>query len=164
MHQRQFRVIRVISIFLQTHITVSLDGGADLLRAGCDGELRFALQAFIQSLLGHGGGAAHVLVAGVGAAANEPCGSGEELSMAVIKIKRIVCCWAAPSVQEKSVLTNFHLQRPAVLLSSGADIRHWVRQVRGEGSVDVGLQLHNTKATNEDKRVSQCPINKTISF
>lgn len=74
-----------------THITVSLDGGADLLRAGCDGELRFALQAFIQSLLGHGGGAAHVLVAGVGAAANEPCGSGEELSMAVIKIKRESC-------------------------------------------------------------------------
>lgn len=63
-----------------THISVSLDGGADLLRAGCDGELRFALQAFIQSLFGHGGGAAHVFVAGVGAAANKPCGSGEELS------------------------------------------------------------------------------------
>lgn len=63
-----------------THISVSLDGGADLLRAGCDGKLRFALQPFIQSLLGHGGGAAHVFVAGVGAAANEPCGCREELS------------------------------------------------------------------------------------
>lgn len=73
---------------VNTHISVSLDGGADLLRAGCDGELRFALQAFIQSLLGHGGGAAHVFVAGVGAAADEPCGSREEHLMAGTKIKR----------------------------------------------------------------------------
>ncbi len=41
----------------------------------------------------------------------------------------------------RSVLTNFNLQRPAVLLRNSTYIRHWVSQVRGEGSVDVGLQL-----------------------
>jgi len=55
------------------HVSVSLDGGADLLRAGGDGELGLALQALVQCLLGQGGGPAHVLVAGVGAAANQPC-------------------------------------------------------------------------------------------
>lgn len=51
---------------------------------------------------------------------------------------------AAGAVQpfhQWSVLTNFNLQRPAVLLGNSADIRHWVGQVRGKGSVDVGLQL-----------------------
>ena len=40
-----------------------------------------------------------------------------------------------------SVLTNFNLQRPAVLLSNSTHFRHRVSKVRGEGSVNVGLQL-----------------------
>lgn len=60
--------------FCGAHISVSFDGGADLLGAGGDGELGFALQASVQSLLGQRGGAAHVLVAGVGAAADQTCG------------------------------------------------------------------------------------------
>lgn len=38
-------------------------------------------------------------------------------------------------------LTNFDLQRPAALLSYSADVGHVVGQVRGEGAVDVRLQL-----------------------
>lgn len=38
-------------------------------------------------------------------------------------------------------LTNFDLQRPAVLLCNSTYFRHWVSQVRGERSVDVWLQL-----------------------
>lgn len=41
----------------------------------------------------------------------------------------------------RSVLTNFNIQWPAVLFSHGTDFRHWVSQVRGEWSVDMGLQL-----------------------
>lgn len=54
-----------------THVSISLDGGADLLRARCDGEQGLALQALVQSLLGERGGPAHVLIAGVGTAANQ---------------------------------------------------------------------------------------------
>lgn len=60
-----------------THVSISLDGGANLLGAGSDRKLSLALHAFIQSLLGHRGGAAHVFIAGVGAAANEPYMSRE---------------------------------------------------------------------------------------
>lgn len=41
--------------------------------------------------------------------------------------------------------TNFNLKWPAVLLSSSAYIRHWVGQIRGEGSIDVRLQLFKKK-------------------
>lgn len=58
---------------IPTHISISLDSGADLLRAGGDREQGLALQTFIQSLLGQRGRPAHVLVAGVGAAADETC-------------------------------------------------------------------------------------------
>lgn len=54
-----------------THIAIPLDGGADLLRARGDGELGFALESVGQRLLGHGCGAAHVFIAGVGTAANQ---------------------------------------------------------------------------------------------
>lgn len=54
-----------------THIAIPLDGGADLLRAWGDGELGFALESVGQRLLGHGCGAAHVFIAGVGTAANQ---------------------------------------------------------------------------------------------
>lgn len=70
-----------------THVSVSLDGGTNLLRAGRDRKLSLALQAFIQSLLGHRGGAAHVFIAGVGAAANEPYMSGEEILEGALKNK-----------------------------------------------------------------------------
>lgn len=39
------------------------------------------------------------------------------------------------------ILTNFNLQGPAALLSYSTDIGHRVGQVRGERSIDVGLQL-----------------------
>lgn len=54
-----------------THITIPLNGGADLLRAWCDGELGLALESMSQRLLGHSCGAAHVFIAGVGTAANQ---------------------------------------------------------------------------------------------
>lgn len=54
-----------------THITVPLNSGADLLRARGDGELGLALEPMGQRLLGHGCGAAHVFVAGVGTAADQ---------------------------------------------------------------------------------------------
>lgn len=54
-----------------THVAIPLDGGPDLLRARCDGELGLALQSMSQRLLGHGCRAPHVLVAGVGAAADQ---------------------------------------------------------------------------------------------
>eukprot|EP00053_Salpingoeca_punica_P020385 m.211399 g.211399 ORF g.211399 m.211399 type:complete len:843 (+) comp18318_c0_seq1:197-2725(+) len=50
---------------------VALNGGADLLGAGRDGELGLGLDAVVQHLLGHAGRALHVLVGGVGAAADE---------------------------------------------------------------------------------------------
>lgn len=77
-------MIEIIFFYLKkkkkksTHISISLNGGANLLRAGCDSELCFALQAFIQSLFGHRGGAAHVFIAGVCAAANETCKSEKQ--------------------------------------------------------------------------------------
>lgn len=54
-----------------THIAIPLNGGTDLLRARCDGELGLALKSMGQCLLGHGCRAPHVLIAGVGAAADE---------------------------------------------------------------------------------------------
>lgn len=54
-----------------THIAVPLNGGTDLLRAWCDGELGLALKSMGQRLLGHGCRAPHVLIAGVGAAADQ---------------------------------------------------------------------------------------------
>ena len=39
------------------------------------------------------------------------------------------------------ILTNFNLQGPAALLCYEPDLRHRVGQIRGERSVDVGLQL-----------------------
>ena len=50
---------------------VAGDGGADLLRAGRDGKGHLGLDARGQGLLGHRGGAHHVLVRGVGAGANQ---------------------------------------------------------------------------------------------
>lgn len=54
-----------------TYISISFYGGTNLLGAGGNCELSFAFQAFIQSLLGHRGSATHVLVAGVGTAADQ---------------------------------------------------------------------------------------------
>lgn len=66
------RVTREMSVIL-THISIPLDSGADLFRSRGDCELGLALQTFIQSLLGQRGCSAHVLVAGVGAAADQTC-------------------------------------------------------------------------------------------
>lgn len=54
-----------------THIAIPLNGGPDLLRARCDGELGLALKSMSQRLPGHGCRAPHVLIAGVGAAADQ---------------------------------------------------------------------------------------------
>lgn len=48
-------------------------------------------------------------------------------------------------IHQWSVLTNFNLKWPTALLSNSTYIRHWVGQVRGKGSVDVGLQLEKEK-------------------
>lgn len=56
---------------LSTYVTVSLNGGTNLLRPGGDSELSLTLEAMVQSLLGKGGSSAHVLIAGVGATANQ---------------------------------------------------------------------------------------------
>ena len=46
-------------------------GSSDLLRAWCDGELGLALESMSQRLLGHSCRTPHVLIAGVGAAADQ---------------------------------------------------------------------------------------------
>lgn len=56
-----------------THVSISLNSSADLFRTRGDCELGLALQTFIQSLLGQRGRSAHVLVARVGAAADQTC-------------------------------------------------------------------------------------------
>lgn len=38
---------------VDTHITIPFNGGTDLLRAWCDGELGLALESMGQCLLGH---------------------------------------------------------------------------------------------------------------
>lgn len=120
-----------------THKSISFNGGSDLLRSRGDRELSFTLEAFIQSLLGHRGSAAHVLIAGVGAAANqawreEPAG--------------VHHCGTQEEDLPHMSLTNFHLKGPTALLSSNTYVRHGVSQVRGEGSIDVRLQLFQKKA------------------
>lgn len=55
----------------ETHKSISFNCGSDLLRSRGDSELSFTLEAFIQSLLSHRGSAAHIFIAGVGAAANQ---------------------------------------------------------------------------------------------
>lgn len=54
-----------------THIAIPLDSGADLFRSRGNCELGLTLQTFIQSLLGQRGCSAHVLIAGVGTAADQ---------------------------------------------------------------------------------------------
>lgn len=68
---------------------------------------------------------------------------------------------AVQPINQQSVLTNFNLQRPAVLLSNSAYISHWVSQVRGKGSVDVGLQLEKENNTTF-KELSYSQINQTV--
>jgi len=53
------------------HLTVTLNGGANLLGTGGDGEDGLALQTVVQSLLGNGSRAGHILVGGVGAGADQ---------------------------------------------------------------------------------------------
>lgn len=55
----------------ETHKSISFNCGSDLLRSRGDRELSFTLEALIQSLLRHRGSAAHVFIAGVGAAADQ---------------------------------------------------------------------------------------------
>jgi hypothetical protein len=52
-------------------LTIALNGGANLLRTGSDGEEGLGLDAVVESVLGNGGGTAHVLVRGVGARADQ---------------------------------------------------------------------------------------------
>ena len=55
----------------KTHEAVALNGGANLLGAGRDGKGRLGLEAVVERLLGDAGGARHVLVGAVCAAADE---------------------------------------------------------------------------------------------
>lgn len=138
-----------------THISVSLDGGADLLRARCDGELRFALQAFVQSLLGHGGGAAHVFVAGVGAAANEACGSGGQP-----EIKRE----SRAGGQRRASATN---QSSPTFTSSGQPFFSAVAPTSDTGCARSGvkgpLMWGFSCTSKEDERVRQRTTRRTFS-
>lgn len=68
---------------------------------------------------------------------------------------------AVQPINQQSVLTNFNLQRPAVLLSNSAYISHWVSQVRGKGPVNVGLQLEKENNTMF-KELSYSQINQTL--
>lgn len=52
-------------------LTVALNGGANLLGTGGDGEDGLGLDAVVESVLGNGSGTAHVLVRGVGARADQ---------------------------------------------------------------------------------------------
>jgi hypothetical protein len=52
-------------------LTVTLNGGADLLGTGGNGEEGLGLDAVVESVLGNGSGTAHVLVGGVGARADQ---------------------------------------------------------------------------------------------
>ena len=52
-------------------LTVTLDGSADLLGTGGNGEEGLGLDAVVESVLGNGGRTAHVLVRGVGARADQ---------------------------------------------------------------------------------------------
>jgi hypothetical protein len=52
-------------------LTVTLNGGANLLGTGSDGEDGLGLDAVVESVLGNGSGTAHVLVRGVGARADQ---------------------------------------------------------------------------------------------
>ena len=57
--------------FPSTYITVSLNGGTNLLRPWGDCERGLALEAMVKSLLGKGGSSAHVLITGVSTAADQ---------------------------------------------------------------------------------------------
>lgn len=66
--------ISILQIFeISTYITVPLNGGANLLWPRGDSELGLALQTFIHGLFGQRSSSAHVLIAGVGAAADQTC-------------------------------------------------------------------------------------------
>jgi hypothetical protein len=52
-------------------LTIALNGGANLLGTGSDGEEGLGLDAVVESVLGNGSGTAHVLVRGVGARADQ---------------------------------------------------------------------------------------------
>ena len=66
------------------HLAVALDGGADLLGAGGDHEGRCGGRAARAGLVGNVGGAAHVLVGGVGAAADEGGVDGVDEAVGVV--------------------------------------------------------------------------------
>ena len=59
-----------------THDAVPLNGGPDLFRAWGDVEGGLGLDAVLHGLFGQGGAAAHVLVRGVGARADQTCRKG----------------------------------------------------------------------------------------
>ena len=52
-------------------LTITLDGGADLLGTGGNGEQSARLDTVVQSITGNGGGTGHILVGGVGARADQ---------------------------------------------------------------------------------------------
>lgn len=54
------------SLLEDLHNAIALNGGADLLGAGSDGEHRFDLEAVVESFLGDGCGATHVFIRRVG--------------------------------------------------------------------------------------------------
>jgi len=54
-------------LFKRLELAITLNGGANLLRAGRDGEKRLGLDAVVHGVLGDGCSARHVLVGGVGA-------------------------------------------------------------------------------------------------
>ena len=54
-----------------SELTVTLNGSANLLGTGGDGEQRLGLDAVVESVTGNGGGTGHILVGGVGARTNQ---------------------------------------------------------------------------------------------
>lgn len=66
--------------------------------------------------------------------------------------------WAGPPVPQPvkptgwKVLTHSDVQRPSFLLGHGADFCHRVSQVRGEGPIDVRLQLKKQKGERTNCR------------
>lgn len=96
---------------LNTYISVSLNSGTNLLWTRGDSELSLALQAFIQSLFGQGGGATHVLVAGVGTAANQTYNGRTTRLTALVR-------WMNPDDAHLSSSTTYQRETKTLSISS----------------------------------------------
>ena len=91
-----------------SHLTITGNGGTNLLRTGSNSELALGRQAVLGSFTCDRSSAGHVLVRRVGARTDE---------------------------------SNLEFLGPLVLLDCLSELRERSSQVRGEGAVDVGLEL-----------------------